>query len=52
MLKGTVENGCPRYIIYCQQQKIAIEKERGRCHIVKGQEDQIKEIVFHVYDID
>ena len=31
--------------------QIAIEKERGRCYIVKGQEDQSKEIVFHLYDI-
>jgi hypothetical protein len=35
----------------CHHQ-IAIEKERGKdAYIVKGQEDQSKEIVFHLYDV-
>jgi hypothetical protein len=50
MLKGTVEKAI--LDILCHHQ-IAIEKERGRdAYIVKGQEDQSKEIVFHLYDID
>ncbi|HEX2231547.1 MAG TPA: hypothetical protein VHG34_05090 [Nitrososphaeraceae archaeon] len=46
MLKGIVQNSRARYTVPSSN---SIGKEKGKCLVVKSQEDQSKEIVFHLY---